>query len=106
MMLTRKTGGHAVPQGRLARVLNGVQAKTMDRRAFLKRSGVTLGAGAASLTVASQLPPSMMRRWWQPGRVVSATRVSTGLSCHATTATTATVISCRDGLTSNASVSV
>ena len=62
MMLTRKVGGQAVPQARLARMLNGAQAKTMDRRAFLKRSGVTLGAGAASLTVAAQLPLGVVRK--------------------------------------------
>src|SRR5690606_25231546 len=42
----------AAPQSRLARGLSGVLAKTMDRRTFLKRSGVTAGASA----VASQLP--------------------------------------------------
>ena len=50
MLLTRKATSSAVPQNRLAR---GVPvARTMDRRGFLKRSGVTVGAGA----VASQLP--------------------------------------------------
>ncbi len=52
MLLTRKAQASAAPQARLARGLSGVLAKTMDRRAFLKRSGVTLGAGAA----AAQLP--------------------------------------------------
>ncbi|KPK06989.1 MAG: formate dehydrogenase [Betaproteobacteria bacterium SG8_39] len=52
MLLTRKAQASAAPQARLARGLNGVLAKTMDRRAFLKRSGVTLGVGAA----AAQLP--------------------------------------------------
>ena len=56
MLLTRKATANVVPQGRLARGLSGVMAKTMDRRAFLKRSGVTVGAGA----VASQLPFSMI----------------------------------------------
>jgi len=49
MLLTRKATGQAVPQVRLA---SSVIPKTMDRRTFLKRSGVTVGAGA----VASQLP--------------------------------------------------
>ena len=56
MLLTRKSASAAVPQSRLARGLQGVLAKTMDRRAFLRRSGVTLGAGA----VASQLPFNMI----------------------------------------------
>ena len=53
MLLTRKAAGQAVPQARLARAIS---LKTLDRRAFLKRSGVTLGAGA----VAAQLPFSMI----------------------------------------------
>jgi formate dehydrogenase major subunit len=56
MLLTRKATSSAAPQARLSRGLSGVLAKTMDRRAFLKRSGVTAGAGA----VASQLPFSMI----------------------------------------------
>ncbi|HEX6319009.1 MAG TPA: formate dehydrogenase subunit alpha [Burkholderiales bacterium] len=52
MLLTRKASTAAVPQSRLARAIAGSPAKTMDRRGFLKRSGVTVGAGA----VASQLP--------------------------------------------------
>jgi len=56
MLLTRKAQTQATPQARLARGLSGVMAKTMDRRAFLRRSGVTLGVGAA----ATQLPFSMV----------------------------------------------
>ena len=52
MLLTRKVSPAAIPQARLARGLAGVMAKTMDRRSFLKRSGVSVGAGA----VVSQLP--------------------------------------------------
>jgi formate dehydrogenase major subunit len=52
MLLTRKATAHAVPQSRLARGLSGMLAKTIDRRTFLKRSGLTLGAGA----VAANLP--------------------------------------------------
>jgi formate dehydrogenase major subunit len=54
MLLTRKATSQAVPQARLARGLPAI--KTMDRRAFLKRSGITVGAGA----VASQLPFNMI----------------------------------------------
>src|SRR2546428_5948940 len=60
MLLTRKATSEAAPQAasspRFSRALSGVLAKTMDRRTFLKRSGVTAGAGA----VASQLPFSMI----------------------------------------------
>ena len=44
MLLTRKATSSAVPQPRLARGLP--LAKTLDRRGFLKRSGLTVGAGA------------------------------------------------------------
>src|SRR5438046_990440 len=58
MLLTRKsTGGPAhLSSSRLSRSLSGMLAKTIDRRAFLKRSGVAAGAGA----FASQLPFNMI----------------------------------------------
>jgi formate dehydrogenase major subunit len=56
MLLTRKATSTTAPQGRLSRALSGALAATMDRRTFLKRSGVTMGAGA----FASQLPFSMI----------------------------------------------
>ena len=60
MLLTRKsTGGAAASsasQSRLSRSLSGVLGKTIDRRTFLKRSGVSVGAGA----VATQLPFNML----------------------------------------------
>jgi len=58
MLLTRKATSIASPQARLSRALNGALAKTMDRRTFLKRTGVTAGAGA----VASQLPFSVIQK--------------------------------------------
>src|SRR5437870_13131739 len=56
MLLTRKATSTTAPQGRLSRGLSGVLVKTMDRRTFLKRSGVGVGGAA----VASQLPFSML----------------------------------------------
>jgi len=60
MMLTRKSTGAPAQlssgQGRLSRSLSGMLAKTIDRRTFLKRSGVAAGAGA----FASQLPFNMI----------------------------------------------
>jgi formate dehydrogenase major subunit len=56
MLLTRKSAATAAAQPRLARALSGVPVRTIDRRAFLKRSGFTLGAGA----VAAQLPFNMI----------------------------------------------
>src|SRR5437016_7689629 len=55
MLLTRKSAG-AAAEPRLARGLQAGLAKTMDRRTFLKRSGVSAGAAA----VAAQLPYSMI----------------------------------------------
>ena len=56
MLLTRKATSTSAPQGRLSRTLSGAFASTLDRRAFLKRSGITVGAGA----FASQLPFTMV----------------------------------------------
>jgi formate dehydrogenase major subunit len=50
MQLQRKTGGSPVSAGLTASMVRGVQSAlsaTMDRRSFLKRSGVGVGAGAA-----------------------------------------------------------
>jgi formate dehydrogenase major subunit len=52
MLLTKKSSGATVAQSRLSRSLTGLLGKTIDRRAFLKRSGIAVGAGA----IASQLP--------------------------------------------------
>ena len=51
-MLTKKSAGAATAQGRLARAVSGMHGRTIDRRTFLKRSGVTAGAAA----FATQLP--------------------------------------------------
>ena len=60
MLLTRKATG-AVPQDRaFSRLSRTIPIQTLDRRTFLKRSGITVGAGAAVLTSASQLPFSMI----------------------------------------------
>jgi formate dehydrogenase major subunit len=56
MLLTRKSSAVAGMPNRLSRSLSGVVGKTMDRRTFLKRSGLTVGAGA----FASQLPFNMI----------------------------------------------
>ncbi|MBI4290675.1 MAG: molybdopterin-dependent oxidoreductase, partial [Betaproteobacteria bacterium] len=61
MLLTRKsTASTPAGQARLSRGLNSLLARTMDRRTFLRRSGVTAGAGAAIATLANQLPFSMI----------------------------------------------
>ena len=54
MLLTRKSTSvpHAPRTSRLSRSVAGMLGRTIDRRTFLQRSGIALGAGA----VASQLP--------------------------------------------------
>ena len=46
MLLTRRVAGEVSSHGMLSRSLGGVLSSTMDRRAFLKRSGLGAGAGA------------------------------------------------------------
>jgi len=69
MLLTRTSDARAASQSRLARGLAGVMAKTVDRRTFLKRSGITAGAAG----IASQLPLNMIKiaeaKDEQPGKV-------------------------------------
>ncbi|RPJ48200.1 MAG: twin-arginine translocation signal domain-containing protein [Betaproteobacteria bacterium] len=57
-MLTRKSTRTGVVPNRLARSASAFLGNTIDRRAFLKRSGLAAG-GAAAL---SQLPFAMMRK--------------------------------------------
>ena len=52
MLLTRTANASVTSPSRLARGLAGVMAKTIDRRTFLKRSGITAGAAG----IATQLP--------------------------------------------------
>ena len=57
MLLTRKsTSGNASHSRHLLRGRPAAAARTIDRRGFLKRSGLTAGAGA----LASQLPFSII----------------------------------------------
>jgi len=56
MLLTRKSEGQARPVNPLARAVSSLAARTVDRRTFLKGSGLTAGAAA----FASQLPLGMI----------------------------------------------
>jgi formate dehydrogenase major subunit len=61
MLLTRKSTNFqttGAAQSRLTRSVSGMLGKTIDRRAFLRRSGIALGAGA----VASQLPFNIVEK--------------------------------------------
>src|SRR5450755_2011057 len=56
MLLTRKSEGRAEALNPLARAASALAAKAVDRRAFLKGSGLTAGAAA----FASQLPLNLV----------------------------------------------
>ncbi len=56
MLLTRKSEARAEPRNPLARAMSALGAKTVDRRSFLKGSGLTAGAAA----FASQLPLNLI----------------------------------------------
>ena len=56
MLLTRKSEGRAERANPLSRAMTALGAKTVDRRAFLKGTGLTAGAAA----FASQLPLNMI----------------------------------------------
>ena len=63
-MLTKKSDG--VANGpRLKKALAGVVGGAMDRRMFLKRSGLT--AGGAALAAATSLLPAPVRKYPDPG---------------------------------------
>ena len=54
MLLTRKSATAPSAQSRLAKGLTGMLAKTINRRAFLKRSGVAVGASASLAALAGR----------------------------------------------------
>ena len=58
MLLTKKSASVSSSSSRLSRNAAGMLGRTIDRRTFLKRSGVTLGAGA----VAMQLPFNIVEK--------------------------------------------
>ncbi len=71
MLLTRKSSAAAAPQSRLTRSLSGALARTVDRRAFLKRTGLAAGAGA----FASQLPFNLIGKADAQEKTVAAGKV-------------------------------
>ena len=70
-MLIRKSSAPAVRGGRLARAHanSALLPQAMDRRSFLKRSGLGVGAGAAISALASQLPFEMITKAEAAGSV-------------------------------------
>ncbi|OIR03490.1 formate dehydrogenase H [mine drainage metagenome] len=64
-MLTKKSSASSLRGGRLAHAYARVEAllpATIDRRTFLKRSGIGVGASAALSALAGQLPFAMIRK--------------------------------------------
>ncbi|MBI3935346.1 MAG: formate dehydrogenase subunit alpha [Betaproteobacteria bacterium] len=90
MLLTRKAGSQAAP-GLVSRHATTFLGNTMDRRAFLKRSGIAVGAGAAL----SQLPFSMM------GRAEAAAPAAGGLEVKRTVCTHCSVGCAIDAVVQN-----
>jgi formate dehydrogenase major subunit len=95
MLLTRKSGAGVEaqyrPQSRLARALQPTLAKTMDRRTFLKRSGVSAGAAA----VAAQLPYSLI------GKAEAADDAAKKVEIHRTVCTHCSVGCAIDAVVEN-----
>src|SRR5687767_2912016 len=93
-MLTLKalsTDRSAAPR-RLTRSVSGMLGKSIDRRTFLKRSGITIGAGAA----VSQIPFSIV------GEAPAAENtVSTGLEVKRTVCTHCSVGCAIDAIVQN-----
>ena len=62
-MLTKKSSATAVSGGRLSRAyakFDALLPAAIDRRTFLKRSGIGIGAGATFSAIASQVPFAMI----------------------------------------------
>ena len=88
MLLTRKSSGGADASSsaatrsgassRLSRSLSGVLGKTIDRRTFLKRSGVSVGAGA----LATQLPFNMIGKVEAAGAPAGKVEVKRTVCTH------------------------
>ncbi|MGH8743080.1 MAG: molybdopterin-dependent oxidoreductase, partial [Burkholderiales bacterium] len=93
MLLTRKSSAAAGMPSRLSRSLSGVIGKTMDRRTFLKRSGLTVGAGA----FASQLPFSMIGK----AGAAAETQASGNIQVRRTVCTHCSVGCAIDGVVQN-----
>src|SRR3974390_3046408 len=79
MLLTRKSKGEVQAVNPLARAAAALGARTIDRRAFLKGSGLTAGAAA----FASQLPLNFIgeaKAEGQTGKTVTRRTVCTHCS--------------------------
>ena len=93
MQLTRKLPAGVAPPSRSGRFVQTVQAATMDRRTFLKRSGLTVGLGAA----VSQLPFNMIGRV----KAESAAAKGTASEVHRTVCTHCSVGCAVDAVVQN-----
>ncbi|MBI2310980.1 MAG: molybdopterin-dependent oxidoreductase [Betaproteobacteria bacterium] len=77
-MLTKKASSQAGTRGRLSRQVAGYLGNTLDRRAFLKRSGLAVGAGA----FATQLPFAMIDKAEAAKQGGGETRVARTVCTH------------------------
>src|SRR5260370_2338517 len=77
-MLTRKTTQATAPKTGLAKVLSGVAGSTVDRRSFLKRSGLAAGGLAA----ASAVPLALVKRAESAGPAAADTKTIKNICTH------------------------
>ncbi|APV50602.1 formate dehydrogenase [Betaproteobacteria bacterium GR16-43] len=78
MLLTRKSEGHAELRNPLARAASALAAKTIDRRAFLKGSGIAAGSAA----FASQLPLNLIGEANAQAKAAGKTEVKRTVCTH------------------------
>src|SRR5713226_7384675 len=87
-MLTRKTTQAAAPKTGFATVLSGVAGSTVDRRAFLKRSGLAAGGLAA----ASAVPLALVRRAESAGPATSELKTVKNICTHCSVGCTVSAV--------------
>src|SRR5258706_12886805 len=78
MLLTRKNPGQVQPVNPFARAASTLAAKTVDRRTFLKGTGLTAGAAA----FASQLPLNLIGEASAQAKKVGKTEVRRTVCTH------------------------
>src|SRR5258706_7202321 len=78
MLLTRKHPGQVQPANPFARAASTLAAKTVDRRTFLKGTGLTAGAAA----FASQLPLNLIGEASAQAKKVGKTEVRRTVCTH------------------------
>ncbi len=87
-MLTRKTTQATAPRTGLAKILSGVAGSTVDRRSFLKRSGLAAGGLAA----ASAVPLALVKRAESAGPAAADTKTIKNICTHCSVGCTVSAV--------------